>query len=144
MGRKSGGSGRWAAAAGSLWCVASVRGTDVRADGQVDARIARRATGSKHNGKEYGVTDGRYCPNSQYTGIHVDGAFAEYEILDARHLVPIPDDLSFEQVGPLLPGEKRCLIPGGAADLRGSDDLYRNKESELEAGTGEVIVYCLS
>ncbi len=39
----------------------------------------------------------RYCANSKYTGIHVDGAFAEYEILDSRHLVPIPDDLPFDQ-----------------------------------------------
>jgi len=43
--------------------------------------------------------DGRYCPNSKYTGIHVDGAFAEYEILDSRHLVELSDDMTFEQVG---------------------------------------------
>lgn len=39
----------------------------------------------------------QYCPKANYTGIHVDGAFAEYELIDSRTLVEIPDSLSFEQ-----------------------------------------------
>jgi D-arabinose 1-dehydrogenase-like Zn-dependent alcohol dehydrogenase len=43
-----------------------------------------------------------YCEESNVTGITIDGAFAEYQKADSRWLVPLPDEISFEQGAPLM------------------------------------------
>ncbi|HEY3310188.1 MAG TPA: zinc-dependent alcohol dehydrogenase family protein [Anaerolineales bacterium] len=42
------------------------------------------------------------CPNARFTGFHVDGGYAEYVLAEARYVLPLPDELSFEQAAPLL------------------------------------------
>jgi len=43
-----------------------------------------------------------YCEKFQVTGITIDGAFAEYQKADSRWLVPLPDEVSFDQGAPLM------------------------------------------
>lgn len=43
-----------------------------------------------------------YCEEFNATGITIDGAFAEYQKADSRWLVPLPDEISFEQGAPLM------------------------------------------
>lgn len=43
-----------------------------------------------------------YCEEFNATGITIDGAFAEYQKTDSRWLVPLPDEISFEQGAPLM------------------------------------------
>ncbi|CAF0942207.1 unnamed protein product [Adineta steineri] len=43
-----------------------------------------------------------YCENYDGTGISIDGAFAEYQKADSRWLVPLPDELSFQDAAPLM------------------------------------------
>ncbi|ORY25455.1 alcohol dehydrogenase [Naematelia encephala] len=46
--------------------------------------------------------DERFCPKSAEIGLRgVDGAFAEYCLVDARYAVKIPDKMSFEQAAPM-------------------------------------------
>lgn len=43
-----------------------------------------------------------YCDEYIATGITIDGAFAEYQKADSRWLVPLPDEVTFEQAAPLM------------------------------------------
>ncbi|UJR08517.1 hypothetical protein I4U23_012781 [Adineta vaga] len=43
-----------------------------------------------------------YCEKSYSTGVSMNGAFAEYQKSDSRWLVPLPDEISFEQAAPLM------------------------------------------
>lgn len=44
----------------------------------------------------------QYCPNiSGYVGVTLDGAFAEYVVVDGRESCVIPDKVSFETAAPL-------------------------------------------
>ena len=44
----------------------------------------------------------QYCPNiAGYLGVTLDGAFAEYMIVDGRESCVIPDKVSFETAAPL-------------------------------------------
>ena len=44
----------------------------------------------------------QYCPNLEgYVGVTLDGAFAEYVVVDARESCIIPDEVSFETAAPL-------------------------------------------
>ncbi|CAF3658724.1 unnamed protein product [Rotaria socialis] len=43
-----------------------------------------------------------YCEDFNATGITIDGAFAEYQKADSHWLVPLPDEISFEQGAPLM------------------------------------------
>ena len=43
-----------------------------------------------------------YCENNNISGITIDGAFAEYQKADSRWLVPLPDEVSFEQGAGLM------------------------------------------
>ena len=43
-----------------------------------------------------------YCDEFTATGISIDGAFAEYQKADSRWVVPLPDEVSFEQGAPLM------------------------------------------
>jgi NADPH:quinone reductase-like Zn-dependent oxidoreductase len=79
--------------------------------------------------------DWRYCPNSKYTGIHVDGAFAEYEILDSRHLVELSDEMTFEQVN----GLPEAIAKAGCSTyMRWCHDLYRYQEGQSGTGPGKL------
>jgi alcohol dehydrogenase, propanol-preferring len=42
------------------------------------------------------------CPRARFTGFNVDGGFAEYALVEARTVLPIPDELSDQQAAPLL------------------------------------------
>ncbi|ORX39094.1 chaperonin 10-like protein [Kockovaella imperatae] len=75
-------------------------------DAKGTVKIGQRVAGMLHRDVCGECTDckaglPKYCPNSLYTGITTNGAFAEYEILDARYLAPIPDEMSFEQAAPM-------------------------------------------
>ena len=44
----------------------------------------------------------QYCPNlAGHVGVTLDGAFAEYMIVDGRESAKIPDEVSFETAAPL-------------------------------------------
>ncbi|CAF1456882.1 unnamed protein product [Rotaria sordida] len=43
-----------------------------------------------------------YCDKRNTTGVTINGAFAEYQIADSHWLVPLPDEISFEQGAPLM------------------------------------------
>lgn len=44
----------------------------------------------------------RYCPNLKgHVGITIDGAFAEYLVVDARESSRIPDEVSYETAAPM-------------------------------------------
>lgn len=42
------------------------------------------------------------CPNAKFTGFHADGGYADYVLAEAHYVLPLPDQLSFEQAAPLL------------------------------------------
>lgn len=42
------------------------------------------------------------CPQSRYTGLHADGGYAEYAIVDERFAYPLPDFFSDAEAAPLL------------------------------------------
>ncbi|KAJ3006613.1 alcohol dehydrogenase [Thoreauomyces humboldtii] len=42
------------------------------------------------------------CPSQERTGFSCDGSFQEYAIANAAHVVPIPEEVSFDQAAPLL------------------------------------------
>jgi alcohol dehydrogenase, propanol-preferring len=42
------------------------------------------------------------CPRARFTGFHVHGGYAEYVLAEARYVLPLPKNLSDEQVAPLL------------------------------------------
>lgn len=43
-----------------------------------------------------------YCRNSQATGVHMDGCFAEYVVAPSNWVTQIPDELSSDEACPLL------------------------------------------
>jgi D-arabinose 1-dehydrogenase-like Zn-dependent alcohol dehydrogenase len=44
----------------------------------------------------------RFCPKSAEIGLRgVDGAFADYGLVDAKYTVKIPDEMTFEQAAPM-------------------------------------------
>ena len=42
------------------------------------------------------------CPNAQFTGLHVDGGYAQYTLAEADFTYPIPARFSDEEAAPLL------------------------------------------
>lgn len=61
-----------------------------------------------------------YCPKAGNNGITRDGGFQEYALVDSRQVVPIPEDLSFVDVAPLMcagltvyAALKRCRLAKG-------------------------------
>jgi propanol-preferring alcohol dehydrogenase len=71
------------------------------------------------------------CPNAKFTGLDVDGGFAEYVVADAEYALPIPEDIEDVKAAPLLcagiigyrslrlsdlqPGERLGLVGFGAS-----------------------------
>lgn len=44
------------------------------------------------------------CPRARFTGLHVDGGYAEWTVVDARYAFRLPPELSAEAAAPLLCG----------------------------------------
>lgn len=42
------------------------------------------------------------CPNARFTGLHVDGGYAQYMVVDERFAYPLPDAFSDIDASPLL------------------------------------------
>lgn len=42
------------------------------------------------------------CPNAQFTGLHADGGYGEYMVVDERFAYPLPDAFSDAETAPLL------------------------------------------
>ncbi|KAJ4298908.1 hypothetical protein N0V90_004151 [Kalmusia sp. IMI 367209] len=69
-----------------------------------------------------------YCIHAENNGISRDGGFAEYAVVDARQLAPIPDGLSAVETAPLMcagitiyAALKRCqLQPGDRVGIMGA------------------------
>jgi propanol-preferring alcohol dehydrogenase len=62
--------------------------------------------------------DHQYRTKSQALGVKIDGAFAEYEVVDGRECCKLPDDLSFASAAPLAcAGATVCMCPTPIADL---------------------------
>lgn len=76
------------------------------------------------DGKGYSV----HCTRAENNGISKDGGFAEYAVVDARQLAPIPDVLSAVETAPLMcagitiyAALKRChLQPGDRVAIVGA------------------------
>lgn len=68
-----------------------------------------------------------FCPNSMNNGLSRDGGFAEYAVVDARQVAPIPASLSAVETAPLMcagltiyAALKRCqLRPGDSVGIIG-------------------------
>lgn len=56
------------------------------------------------------------CPNAQFTGFHVDGGYAGYMLAVEKYVLPLPGQLSDDQIAPLL-----CAGIVGYRSLRLSD-----------------------
>jgi propanol-preferring alcohol dehydrogenase len=97
--------------------------------------LGHQIVGRTEDGTRYGVpwlgwTDGecRYCQsgrenlcvNARFTGRDIDGGYAELTVADERFCLPLPDELSDEQLAPLLCGG---LI--GYRALRLAGDAHR-------------------
>ncbi|KAJ4350028.1 uncharacterized protein N0V89_008649 [Didymosphaeria variabile] len=61
-----------------------------------------------------------HCTRAENNGISKDGGFAEYAVVDARQLAPIPDELSATETAPLMcagitiyAALKRCQLQRG-------------------------------
>ncbi|KAF1972729.1 alcohol dehydrogenase-like protein [Bimuria novae-zelandiae CBS 107.79] len=69
-----------------------------------------------------------YCTRAENNGISKDGGFAEYAVVDARQLAPIPDALSAVETAPLMcagitiyAALKRCQMkPGDRIAIMGA------------------------
>lgn len=69
-----------------------------------------------------------YCAHAENNGISKDGGFAEYAVVDARQLAPIPDSLTAVETAPLMcagitiyAALKRCQIqPGDRVGIMGA------------------------
>ena len=82
------------------------------------------------DGKGYSV----HCTRAENNGISKDGGFAEYAVVDARQLAPIPDVLSAVETAPLMcagitiyaalkrchlqPGDRVAIIGAGGMQLK--------------------------
>jgi propanol-preferring alcohol dehydrogenase len=71
------------------------------------------------------------CEHAEFTGLHVDGGYAEFMLADARFALPLPDEVEDEALAPLLcagiigyralhkadlePGERLGLVGFGAS-----------------------------
>lgn len=76
--------------------------------------VARTEDGRRVGVPWLGWTDGtcRYCRsdrenlclNARFTGRDIDGGYAELTVADERYCLPLPDELSDEQLAPLLCG----------------------------------------
>ncbi|MGB9182767.1 MAG: zinc-dependent alcohol dehydrogenase family protein [Solirubrobacteraceae bacterium] len=81
--------------------------------------LGHQIVGRTEDGRRVGVpwlgwTDGdcRYCragrenlcQHARFTGRDIDGGFAELTVADERFCLPLPEDLSDEQIAPLLCG----------------------------------------
>lgn len=42
------------------------------------------------------------CPEARFTGLHLDGGYAQYAIVDERYAYPIPAEFTDEEAAPLL------------------------------------------
>ena len=42
------------------------------------------------------------CPNARFTGLHVDGGYAEYTVVDERFAYPVPERFTDVEAAPLL------------------------------------------
>jgi alcohol dehydrogenase, propanol-preferring len=111
-------------------------------DGEIDAPklpvvLGHQIVGRAEDGRRYGVpwlgfTDGtchycrtgreNLCVNARFTGRDIDGGYAELTVADARFCLPLPDDVSDEQLAPLLCGGLigyRALRMAGDAERLG-------------------------
>ncbi|KAF2683192.1 alcohol dehydrogenase-like protein [Lentithecium fluviatile CBS 122367] len=69
-----------------------------------------------------------YCAHAENNGISKDGGFAEYAIVDARQLAPVPDAMTAVETAPLMcagitiyAALKRCQIqPGDRVGIMGA------------------------
>jgi propanol-preferring alcohol dehydrogenase len=93
-------------------------------DGEIEAPklpvvLGHQIVGRTEDGRRYGVpwlgyTDGtchycrtgreNLCVNARFTGRDIDGGYAELTVADERFCLPLPDDVSDEQLAPLLCG----------------------------------------
>jgi propanol-preferring alcohol dehydrogenase len=93
--------------------------------------VAERAdTGERVGVPWLGWTDGtcpycrsgreNLCDNARFTGLHIDGGFAEYTVADERFCLPLPDGFGDLEVAPLL-----CAGLIGHRTLRMAGDARR-------------------
>jgi propanol-preferring alcohol dehydrogenase len=81
--------------------------------------LGHQIVGRTEDGRRVGVpwlgwTDGtchycrtgreNLCVNARFTGRDIDGGYAELTVADERYCLPLPDELSDEEVAPLLCG----------------------------------------
>jgi propanol-preferring alcohol dehydrogenase len=111
-------------------------------DGEIEAPklpvvLGHQIVGRTEDGRRYGVpwlgyTDGtchycqtgreNLCTSARFTGRDIDGGYAELTIADERFCLPLPDELSDEQLAPLLCGGLigyRALRMAGDAERLG-------------------------
>ncbi len=74
------------------------------------------------------------CRNYDYIGSRIDGAFAEYVIVQADNLIELPESVSFEEAAMLEP-----MAVAVNAVRKGSDGYYVQKEKKVTViGLGTI------
>ena len=81
---------------------------------QVGASVTRFRSGDRVGVPWLNWTDGtcdfcrrgqeNLCDHARFTGLHVDGGYAEYAVVDEKFAYPIPTEFSDAQAAPLLCG----------------------------------------
>ena len=59
-----------------------------------------------------------YCPKENHRGVTIDGAFAEYQLVDARETNVLPDGVDFETAAPLACAGRTIWRAIKTADLK--------------------------
>ncbi|WP_422367113.1 L-threonine 3-dehydrogenase [Pelagibius sp.] len=88
--------------------------------------LGQRVTGEGHiiGGKSRMARAGRYHldPDTRGVGVNLPGAFAEYLVIPAFNVVPLPDDIS-DEIGAILDPLGNAVHTALAFDLVGEDVL---------------------
>lgn len=111
-------------------------------DGEVEVKsppriLGHQIVGRDLNGERFGVPwlgwtcggckycrSGRenLCPIAKFTGLDIDGGFAEFAVADRRYAIPLPEAASAAELSPLLCAGLigyRCLVKCGDAENLG-------------------------
>jgi threonine 3-dehydrogenase len=75
------------------------------------------------------------CANTQYFGISVNGAFAEYAVIDAKATFLLPDELSYESA---------CMFEPMGAGVHGVEAAEVEGKTVLVSGCGPIGLTAVS
>jgi len=69
-----------------------------------ECEFCRRGQSPTPRGRRYGDRGENLCENAKFTGLHVDGGYADYMVADGDFVYPVSEALSPVEAAPLLCG----------------------------------------